>query len=326
MRRRDFIAAVGGAAAAWPLAARAQQGERVRRVGMRRGADESDFQKERVSLFTATLAEAGWIDGRNLRLDVRWAAGDPGRMRTFAKELVDLKPDVLVAQTPAATKALQAVTQGIPIVFIGVGDPVAGGLLKNIARPEGNTTGATNYLPSFGGKWLELLKEAAPRVVRVGLLFNPELQFSRTYFPSIEAAASQLAVRVVRIPYRSPAELGDGADSIAAEPNGGVIILPPVGAYPPDFFLRLQQNRLPAIAGARAGLTAGVLMFYGADNTDLFRRAASYVDRILHGEKPGDLPVQFPIKFEMVLNLKVAKAIGITFQASLIALADKVIE
>src|SRR6516225_6608380 len=226
MRRRDFIAAVGGAAAAWPLAARAQQGERVRRVGMLRGADESDFQKERVSLFTATLAEAGWIDGRNLRLDVRWAAGDPGRMRTFAKELVDLKPDVLVAQTPAATKALQAVTQGIPIVFIGVGDPVAGGLLKNIARPEGNTTGATNYLPSFGGKWLELLKEAVPNVSRVALIFNPDIS-TGAYFGPIDAAASQLAIAVARMPYRDAADLDRAIDAFGAGSSGGLIVLPP---------------------------------------------------------------------------------------------------
>jgi putative tryptophan/tyrosine transport system substrate-binding protein len=226
MKRRQFITLLGGAAAAWPLAVHAQ-GEPVRRVGSLLGGDEGDpVAKERFSVFTRSLSGLGWIDGRNLRLDARWGAGDAERMRRFAKELVDLRPDVIFCATPATTKAMQRETQSIPIIFSGVGDPTASGLLQNVAKPEGNTTGATNYLPSFGGKWLELLKEAVPRLSRVALIFNPDIS-TGAYFGSLDAAASQLSLPLTRMPYRDAADLVRSIDAFGRQPNGALFVLPP---------------------------------------------------------------------------------------------------
>jgi putative tryptophan/tyrosine transport system substrate-binding protein len=227
LKRREFISLLGGAAAGWPLAVRAQQGERVRRVGVLFNGDEGDpASKSRLSWLTQDLSDLGWTDGRNLRLDLRWPGGELDRIRMLAKELVDLKPDVIFVSTPAATRALQRQTQTIPIIFTGVGDPVVGGMLKNVARPEGNTTGVTNFIPSIGGKWLELLKEAAPRTSRIGLIFNPDIS-TGAYFAPIEAAASQFGVTVIRTPYRDAADLVRAIDTFAADAGGGLIVLPP---------------------------------------------------------------------------------------------------
>jgi putative ABC transport system substrate-binding protein len=327
MRRREFIALLGGAAA-WPLPVRAQQFDRVRRVSALFGGDESDpIVKDRIAWFRRGLEELGWIEGRNLRSDWRWAAGDPERMRTFAKELVDLRPDVILVNTPAATKAMQRQTQTIPIVFAGVGDPVAGGLLKNVASPEGNSTGVTNYFPSFGGKWLELLKEAVPRLSRVALLFNPDIS-TGAYFATLEAAAPQFSVSLVRTPYRDAADLVHAIDAFATEPNGGLIILPPA----PIATSRALVNRLavqhgiPMIYGDGAQAAEGGLMSYGPVYRDLYQRNAYYVDRILRGAKPAELPVQFPTKFELVVNLKVAKAMGLILSEGFLLRADELIE
>jgi putative tryptophan/tyrosine transport system substrate-binding protein len=325
MRRREFIGLLGGAAA-WPLAARAQQADRVRRVGALLGSDQGDSDaNNRLAAFAQRLAELGWNDGRNLRLDVRWGAGDAERMRRFAKELVDLRPDAIFTSSGAATRATQRETQTIPIIFSAVGDPTAGGLLENVAKPEGNTTGATNYIPSFFGKWLELLKEAVPRVSRVGLVFNPDLAVRPNYFEAIEGAASHLSVMLTRIPYRDAADLVRAIDAFGRDPNGSLIILPPL----PTSTNRALINRLAlehALPTMFPDATAGGVLAYGPDFQEIYREGASYVDRVLRGAKVAELPVQFPTKFKLVVNLKIAKAIGLTIPEGFLLRADELIE
>ena len=325
MRRRDVITLLGGAAA-WPLAARAQQGDRVRRIGVLLRPDENDASmKAALSAFTQGLGDLGWTDGRNMRIEVRWAGGNPDRIRIFAKELVDLQPDVILAGGFAAANATQQQTRTIPLIFVGVGDPVSGGLVASISHPEGNSTGITNLFASIAGKWLELLKEVAPRLTRVALVFNPEFS-SGTYFASIEAAAAQYAVTAVRAPVRNAAEIERAIEAFAAEPNGSLMVLPPLRD---DSDVKLVNrlallHRLPSIYSSRLAVIAGGLMSYTTG--DIYRQAASYVDRILRGAKVSELPVQFPTKFELVVNLKTAKAIGLTVPPTLIGRADEVIE
>ncbi len=329
MRRRQFISLLGGAAAAWPLAARAQQGERVRRVGWLDAGNESDpvSQTNRAALGEA-LTKLGWIDGRNLKVDLRFGAGDANRMRASAAELVALAPDVIVTSGAAATLALQQATQTIPLVFTGGGDAVINGLVQNIARPEGNTTGFSSSESTVGGKWLELLKEAAPGLARVAIVFNPELaRASPSYLASIEPAARTLAVQTVKAPFRDAVELVRSIDAFAAEPNGGLLMLPPPFIADRAAVLKLAaQHRLPAIYPQRALAAEGGLLSYGADPVDQYRRTASYVDRILRGAKIADLPVQFPTKYKLVVNLKTAKAIGLTIPEPFLLHADELIE
>jgi putative ABC transport system substrate-binding protein len=331
MRRREFIAGLGSAVA-WPLAAFAQQSERVRQIGVLNPGDEnSSAAKLYWPLFTQGLEERGWVNGRNLRIEHRWAGGNVDRMRTLARELSDLRPDVIVVTSSRATKAAQEQTRTIPIVFVYAGDPVASGILTNIARPEGNTTGVTDLFPSIGGKWLELLKEAIPRLTRVALIFNPDF---RTEFmlTAIEAAAVQYSVKAMRIVVRDSAEIAPAIDAFATEPDGGIIVVPPVGLLPSSVQVinRLAlQHRLPTFYNARfLGVAEeGGLMSYGADIPDLFRRGApDYVDRILRGAKPSELPVQFSTKFELVINMKTAKAIGLTIPESFLLRADELIQ
>jgi len=328
MRRRDFIAGLGGAAA-WPLAARAQQADRVRRIGILDVAVETDRDAQaHHDVMREELAKLGWIEGRNVRFDLRFSAGDPDRIRVHADQLVRLAPDVIAVTSWAATRTLLQRTRTIPIVFNNVGDAVAGGLLKNIARPEGNATGIANLFQSLAGKWLELLKEAAPRVVRVGVIFNPGV-VTENYLAVIDAAAEVLAVRAVRTPYRDAAELERAIDTFASEPNGGLVMVPP----PPspsnrELINRLAvKYRLPSIYPlSKAYAAEGGMICYGTDTVEQKRVAASYVDRILRGPKVSDLPVQFPTKFELVVNLKTAKAIGLTIPESFLLRADEVIE
>jgi len=327
MRRRDFITLLGGAAA-WPVVARAQESGRGRRLGMLMGGDEGDpVFKDRVAAFKGTLADLGWIEGRNLRLDVRWAGRDPESMRVFTTELVDLRPEVIFAPSLAAAKAVQQQTQTIPIVFAGVGDPVAGGLLGSLAKPEGNTTGATNYVPSFGGKWLELMKEAAPRVTRVALIFNPDISIG-AYFAPLEKAASELGVMLMKTSYRDAADLVRAIDAFAMSPNGGLIVLPraPVGSNRALINRMAVERALPSLYGERSFAAEGGLMSYGPDLRDEYRRSASYVDRILRGTKVAELPVQFPTRFDLVINLKTAKAMGLMIPEAFLLRADEVIE
>jgi putative ABC transport system substrate-binding protein len=326
MRRREFITVLCGAAT-WPLAARAQQGERVRRIGMLASGTENDQASQTyIAALRDGLAQLGWVEPRNLRIDLRFGGGDAERIRTHAAELVSLSPDVIVTTTSAATRAAQQQTHTIPIVITGVGDPVGNGLVKSFARPEGNTTGVTSRLPSIGGKWLELLKEAAPGLARVALIYNANPDVG--YFPSIEEAARRLAVTAIKTPYRDAVDLVHGIDAFASEPSSGLIVLPP---RPADAnrgaILRLAaQHRLPTIYQDRALAVEGGLMAYGSDGADIYRRASYFVDRILRGTKVSELPVEFATKFELVINLRTAKAIGLTVPEALLLRADELIE
>jgi putative tryptophan/tyrosine transport system substrate-binding protein len=328
MRRREFITGLGSAAA-WPLAARAQQAVRVRRVGVLMLRDQDDpMERARLAVFEQSLMALGWTEGRNLRLDVRWAAQNAERTRTFAHELVDLKPDAIFVTGGVSVLAIQRETQTIPIVFAQAGDAVANGLVRNIARPEGNTTGISNNVPSFGGKWLDLLKDVAPAIARVALIFNPEIALGSPYFASIEAAAQQFGINSARIPVRNAFELEHAIETFATEPNGGLIDMPPpLRSDERQLMYRLAlKHRLPAIYSTRTDAVEGGLMSYAPDTTVLIRLAGSYVDRILRGAKPGELPVQFPTKYELVINLKTAKAMGLTIPESFLLRADEVIE
>jgi putative ABC transport system substrate-binding protein len=325
MRRRNFITLLGTSAAAWPLAARAQQPSATRRVGVMHSETTDDGS--RAAALRDGLAKLGWIEGRNLRIDLRVTAGDPDRVRAYAAELVSLAPDVIVTSSVSATKAMQQQTQTIPIVMAAGGDPVSNGVLQNISRPEGNTTGFATALDSLGGKWLELIKEAAPHITRVALAFNPQT-VAPGFFPSIEAAAPLLGVQAIKTPVRDPLETVRAIDAFAAEPNGGLLVVPSLGfsaSY--EMLLRLAtQHRLPSIHVTRAGVVAGGLMTYAPDYPDVYRHAAAYVDRILRGAKVSELPVQFPTKFELIVNLKTAKAIGLTIPEAFLLRADELIE
>jgi putative ABC transport system substrate-binding protein len=338
MRRREFIAGLG--AAAWPVAARAQQDGQMRRIAALLGDAPTERNSGSFAAFREAIAKLGWIEGRNLRIDLRAGAGDLNRIRAAAAELVALAPDAVVASTVVATRAMQQQTQSIPIIFIGVGgDPVAAGIVGDIARPEGNTTGFTNLFNSISGKWMELLKKAAPRVARVALIVNPALQtsffnphvaqadFFSPYIAQAEAVAPALAVQLIKMPIRNDLELVRAIDAFGGEQSGGLILLPP-GGVNLDLLIRLaKQHRLPGMFFDRVFVVrSGGLMSYGSIAADRFRGAASYVDRILRGAKVSELPVQYPTKFELVINLKAAKGIGLTIPKSLLAIADEVIE
>jgi putative ABC transport system substrate-binding protein len=330
MRRRDFIKIIGGAAAGWPLAARAQQDGRVRRIGVLVGGAQNDRDEQyNLGVLREHLAKLGWVEGRNLRIDLHWGAGDSERMRAAAVELAHLAVEVIITSTGAATRAAQRATQTIPIVFTAAGDPVANGLVRNITRPEGNTTGFSGSEPSVAGKRLELLKEAAPHVSRVAVIFNPDVTLTApSYIAAIEAAAPALFVQVVAMPVRDAVDIVRAIDAFAGVSNGGLIVLPP--PPPPailDVILRLAlQHRLPAIYSARFIATAGGLLVYAADNADRSRQAAAYIDRLLRGAKVSELPVQFPTSYKLIVNLKAASAIGLDLPATLTARADELIE
>jgi putative ABC transport system substrate-binding protein len=332
MKRREFIAGLGSAAA-WPVVARAQQDGGVRRIGLLINAVENELaQQADLNVLRETLAKLGWIEGRNLGIDLRWGAGDLGRLETQARELVSLAPAVIVADAGAATRAAQRATQTIPIVYLVGGDPVIVGLVRDIARPEGNVTGFYGVQPSLAGKWLQLLKEAAPHVTRVAVLYTELLstQMRSAYMSAIAAAGSALSVQVSDTPVRDPFTIVRAIDAFATEPNGGLIVLPTtttVGANRDTILHLTEQYRLPTIYSTRRGLIeAGGLISYGAVAADRVRSAASYVDRLLRGAKVSDLPVQFPTKFELVINLKTAKALGLTVPPSILLRADEVIQ
>jgi putative ABC transport system substrate-binding protein len=328
MRRREFITGLGSAAA-WPVAARAQQGERVRRIGVLMPGDENDpLRKTRLSALTQALAVLGWTDGRNVRMDLRWAADDITRIQAPPQELVGLQPDIIVTNGTPATAAVQRETGTIPIVFVNGGDPVASGIVARLDRPSGNVTGFALYEGTLGGKWLELLSEIAPGLKRAAIMFNPDTAPVPTYLPSFETAARSLKVVPITAPVHDDVEIETAIVALGRESGGGFVVMP-------DVFTTV--HRAPIIsAAARNNVAAtywqspfardGGLLSYGPDVVDIFRRAASYVDRILRGAKPGDLPVQFPTKFEVVVNLKTAKALGLTVPQSILLRADEVIE
>jgi len=328
MRRRDFITLLGGAAVSWPLAARAQQGERVRRIGVLMPGDENDPEsKRRVSAFTQALADLGWTDGRNVRMDLRWAGDDINRIRALAQELVGSQPDVILASA-AATAALHRETRTIPIVMANVNEPVASGFVAALNQPGGNITGFGLFEALMGGKWLELLSEIAPGLKRAAIMFNPDTTQASVYMPSLETAARSLKVEPIIAPVHSDAEIETAIVALGREPGGGLVVISDtfVGAHRGPIILAAGRNHVPAVYYRSAFARDGGLLSYGPDQVDLFRRAASYVDRILRGEKPGDLPVQLPTKFEMAVNLKTAKALGLTVPQSILLRADEVIE
>jgi putative ABC transport system substrate-binding protein len=329
IRRRDFITLFGGTVA-WPLAARAQQGDRVRRIGALLSGTK-DGPQSAIAVFRERLAMLGWVEGSNLRIDYRFAGADPDRFAAYAEELVNLRPDLILALTGLAARAVQQRTAVIPIVFVGGGDPASAGLVGNIARPGGNITGFANDFASVGGKWLELFKEAVPGLTRVAHVvsavtvnYNPGIEISTT----MDAAAVRLGVTIVRVQVHNTAEIEPAISALAAAPNGGLLVTGNIAsAHYFEAIRRLALHyRLPLMYGAAAIVAEGVMMSYGSDSLDLVRRAASYVDRILRGAKPGELPVQYPTKFELAVNLKTAKAIGVTIPEAFLSRADEVIE
>jgi len=328
MRRRDFITLLGGAAA-WPLAARAQQDERVRRVGvlMPNAADDPNAQR-RVLAFAQALAQSGWIDGRNARIDIRWGAGDPERIRRHAAELVALAPDVILAATSSTTGLLLQATRAVPIVFVQVAEPVGAGFVETLAQPGGNATGFMLYEYGIGAKWLELLKEIAPGVKRVAFLQSPAIAAGPGQFGAMQAAAPSLGVELRPINVRDASDVERVVPAFVRPANGGLIVAGGAGpAVARDVIIKLAaRHQLPALYSDPAFVVDGGLIGYGPDRVDQYRRTAAYVDRILKGEKPADLPVQAPTKYELVINLKTAKALGLDVPATLLARADEVIE
>jgi len=328
MRRREFIWGLGGAAA-WPLAARAQRPERMRRIGVLVNFTSDDpVSQDRLAAFVQGLQELGWTVGRNVQIDYRWGAGNVERYRTFAAELVALTPDVLVTAGAPAVEALQRATRTVPIVFTIVPDPVGAGFVDSLARPGGNATGFSQFEYGISGKWLELLKEIAPATTRVAVLREPAFTAAVAQLAALQAVAPSLRVELVPLNVRNADEIERALAGFARSPTDGLIVTSsPMVAARRELIVELAaQHRLPAVYYARFVASSGGLVSYGPDFVDQFRLAANYVDRILRGEKPGDLPVQEPSKFELVLNLKTAKALGLDVPPTLLARADEVIE
>jgi putative tryptophan/tyrosine transport system substrate-binding protein len=328
MQRREFITLLGGAVT-WPLAASAQQA--VRRVGVLSNITESDLEAQStVTALHEELRKLGWVNGRNLQVDHRWAAGNPERAIAFAKELVALKPDVIVAHTTPSVIAMQKQTDTIPIVFVQISDPIGGGFITNLARPDGNITGFTNFESSMVGKWVELLKEMAPGVSRVAFLFNPQTApyVTRYYKGPLETSARSLGLQPLASPVQDAREIESAIVAFGREPGGGLIVMPDSFniVHRNQIVALAAQHRLPIISPYRFMAQEGGLMAYGVEPVDLFRRAAAYVDRILKGTKPAELPVQAPTKFELVINMKTAKALGLNVPLLLQQRADEVIE
>jgi len=330
MRRRDFIAGVAGFSAAWSPAVRAQQGEPVRRIGVLLNLSENDREAQRlVAAFQDGLAQLGWADGRNLRLVYRWAGGDVGRIRSFAKELVELSPDVVVGYATPSVVALQQETRSIPIVFLSVTDPVGQGLVASLAHPGGHTTGFAVFEFSLGTKWMDALKQIAPSLRRVTTIFNPKTApYYPLYLQAIEKAASLFAVEPTVVEVQDEAEIESAIKTLAREPGGGLIAMPDSFnmVHRQTIITLVGRYRLPAMYYFPFFAKDGGLISYGPDEIDMFRRTAGYVDRILKGAKASDLPVQQPTKYELVINLKTAKALGLEVPAQLLARADEVIE
>jgi putative tryptophan/tyrosine transport system substrate-binding protein len=328
LRRRELIMLLGGAGA-WPLAARAQQGERVRRIGvlMNTVADDPEG-KARNAAFERGLQELGWTDGRNVRIDYRWGAGDADRIRRYAAELVSLSPDVILTVGSATAGPLLQVTRTVPIVFVQAPDPVGAGFVDSLARPGGNATGFTLFEYGISGKWLELLKEIAPRVTRVAVLRDPAIAAGTGQLGAIQSAAPSFGVELSPLGVRDPGEIERAITAFARSSNGGLIVtVSTLAGVHRDLIVTLAARyKLPAVYYARYIVAGGGLISYGPDFVDQHRRAAGYVDRILKGEKPADLPVQAPTKYELVINLKTAKALGLDVPTTLLSRADGVIE
>jgi len=327
MRRREFITLLG-AAATWPFGARAQT-KQTRRIGVLMGLVAGDPEAQsRVAAFENGLRELGWIDGHNLSIKYRWA-GDGSVLHDHAAELLAMAPDLILANSTPVTTALREQSGAVPIVFTQVTDPVGQGLVPNLAHPGGNLTGFTSFEFSIGTKWLEALKQTAPHVTRVAPVFNPQsAPYADLFLRPVEAAAPSFSVALIRAAVRDPADVDRVFDALAREPNGGLIVLPDISMtnYREAIVALAARHRVPAIYPLRVFAASGGLMSYGTDVTEVFRRAAAYVDRILKGTRPGKLPIQAPTKYELVINLKTAKALGLEVPATLLARADEVIE
>jgi putative ABC transport system substrate-binding protein len=328
LRRREFIAALGSAAVGWPLAVRAQQPER--RIGVLMGYAEGDAQAQsRLAAFKQGLTALGWTEGHNLHIDIRWAAGDVNRATAFAKELLTLQPEVILSNTTPVTVALHRETKSVPLVFVIVSDPIGSGFVESLPRPGGNVTGFINLEASLVEKWLELLKEVAPQVTRVAVMFNPQTApYAEYYLQPLEAAAPKFGVKPFKAAVRNDADIEAVVAGLGREPNGGLIAMT-------DSFLLVHRklvidlttrHKVPSMYFLSEVPAEGGLISYGVDAADQFLRAASYVDRILRGAKPADLPVQVPTKYELDINLKAAKALGLTIPQSILLRANKVIE
>jgi ABC-type uncharacterized transport system substrate-binding protein len=319
----------GGAATAWSLSARAQQTERMRRIGVLMGYPEGDPQAQaNVTALRRGLEHLGWIEGRNVQIDYRWAGGDPDKARTFARELIGMTPNVIVPSTNQVTRILQQETRTIPIVFAFVGDPVGSGFVASLARPGRNITGFANFENSIGSKWVELFKEIAPRAERVGFVFNPDAAPNVGFFHAAESAAPSLEIKLAALAVRDATDIEQDITAFTSQPNGGLIVAPhAVTLGSRKLIIELAaRHRLPAVYSDRYFAESGGLVSFGNNTADLFRRAASYIDLILKGAKPTDLPVQLPTKFELVINLKTAKTLGLIISESFLARADEVIE
>jgi putative tryptophan/tyrosine transport system substrate-binding protein len=329
MRRRDFITAVAASTLVWPLATGAQQREKMRRVGvlMTLAADDPEGLA-RVTAFAQGLQELGWRDGRDVRIDYRWAGADAASFHRYAQELLTLAPDVIIAVATPSVVALQQATRTVPIVFVGVTDPVGAGLVESLAHPGGNSTGFSIFEYSISGKWLELLREIAPRLTRAAVIRDALLTSGTAQFSVIQSVAHSLGTELIPVGARSADEIERGLSNFARGPNGGVIVTAsPLTAVHRNLIITLAaQYKLPVVYPFRYHVASGGLISYGPDQVDLFRRAASYVDRILKGERPADLPVEQPTKYELVINLRTARALGLEVPAQLLARADEVIE
>ena len=328
--RREFITLLCGAAAAWPLAARAQQRERMRRIGVLMSAVEGDpTGLEYITAFAQALAELGWSVGHNVRIEYRWGAGDLDRFRRYAAELVALSPDVVLASAGSIVGALQQASRTVPIVFVTTIDPVGGGWVESLSRPGTNATGFASFEFSMSGKWLELLKEIAPGVKRVAVVRDPSVPAGSGGLAAIQTVAPSLGVELTPVGVRGAGEIERAIAAFARSSNGGLILVGPTSSVRRHFDLVVAlaaRHRLPAVYPNRLFVTGGGLISYAPDSIDQYRRAAGYVDRILKGEKPADLPVQAPTKYELVINLKTAKALGLEIPPTVLARADEVIE
>jgi ABC-type uncharacterized transport system substrate-binding protein len=327
VRRREFIVALGGVAVVWPLAARAQQADRVRRVGVLMGIADDPEGQGRVAVFRQALQVLGWTEGRNVQFIYRWNAGDVVHARQLAKELLDLRSDVILANSTPVAAAVRDTTRTTPTVFVQVSDPVTSGVVQSLARPGGNLTGFTNFEPSIPSKWLELVKRVAPNITRVAYLFNPNTA-PLFYAKAVEAAAPLLSVKPFAAEVHNAAEMERVIEQFARESDSALLVLPDLftATNRQSIIALAARHRLPAVYPFRYFVAGGGLTSYGPDTIDSYRRAAGYVDRILKGEWPGDLPVQQPTKFEFVINLKTAKALGLDIPPGVLAIADEVIE
>jgi putative ABC transport system substrate-binding protein len=328
MRRRDFISGIAGSTATWPLGALAQTGGPLRRLGVLQPQRESDRAAQSwISAFQQQLAALGWIEKKTIQIDLRWYAGDLLRLRTYAAEMVALKPDVIFCMSTPTVAALQKATRAIPVVFVNANNPVGSGFVASFAHPGGNITGFVAFEPSMGGKWVQTLHEIDPSLKRIGLVYNPKTHTGQ-YFNSAEGAARALSITSLRVTFSQPAELEHGIEEFAREPHGGLLVLPDASTrVHRDLIVKVAtRHRLPGMYTYRLFITSGGLAYYGTSTLEEFREAAVYVDRILRGEKPADLPVQAPTRFELVINLRAAKTINLTISPMLLARADEVIE